>query len=222
MAFRVKFVYDTDAQFEESNGEARPLTEAEYKDNEYYACPVHTRGDKSADLQENGIGTCMRPVAQSDEDAANSRPGAAPAVCGKRYAPIPYDEYLAYYGNPDRHVYLGVIVEKQCGECHKWSVAGSLWHIDFMDDSREYLRTNLDHYYTPEEAIALPGYAGDVAGEVLSEAGYEAGKAPANANSMPAAIAALERARYVLSGLAGVGVPEALDELTKALELLDS
>lgn len=176
VAYRVKFVYDDDATFEESNGEARPMTEEEYKGAEYYACPIHTRGDKSADTHVNGVGTCMRPIAQSDEDTANARPGHTPAVCGRQYAPIPYDEYLAYYGNPERHVYLACIVEKQCHCCGKWTVGSSLWRIDFMDDNREYLETHLDHWYTPEDAVALPGYAGSVAGEVLSEAGYKAKK----------------------------------------------
>lgn len=40
---RIKFVVDPDAQFEECNGEARPLTEDEYRENPYRGCPMHPR-----------------------------------------------------------------------------------------------------------------------------------------------------------------------------------
>lgn len=127
-AYRVKFVIDEDARFEECNGQARPLTRAEYAEAEY---------------QKDG-------------------------------KPVPYAEYRRYYGNPDRHVYLGCVVEAQCPCCDGWTADGaSLWRIDFMDDDRAYQAVTLDKWYTPAEAIKLPDYAGSVAGEILSEAGYK-------------------------------------------------
>jgi hypothetical protein len=122
--YRIKFTIDQDAQFEESNGEARPLTETEYADAEY------NREDGSV---------------------------------------VPYAEYLTYYGNPDRHVYLGVIVERQCECCHAWAVASSLWDIDFMDDSPELASITLDAWMDEATARALPGYAGDIVGEQLGD-----------------------------------------------------
>lgn len=127
-AFRVRIEHDTDAVFEECNGESRPLTEDEYAENAY-----------------------MRDGRE-----------------------IPYAEYLDYYGNPDRHVYGGVVVDTQCPHCGEWKrYAASLWHIDFMDDDREAAFIGNGREYTPEQAIALPGYLGECAREVLIEAGWK-------------------------------------------------
>lgn len=152
IAYRVRFESDADARFEECNGENRPLTREEYRKNEYYACPNHLRGWKGNDSSAFGVGIC--------------------GMCQTQYAPVPYAEYLAYYGNPERHVYLGVIVEQQCGCCQSWTVANSLWNIDFMDDSREFAAVTIARNLTPVEALALPGYAGEVAREQLEDAGY--------------------------------------------------
>jgi hypothetical protein len=151
--YRVKFVIDEQARFEECNGEPRPLTEAEYAENQYRACPKHPRGSTLPARTENGRAWC--------------------GDCGTEYADVPYADYLEYQGNPDRHVYLGVIVEKKCKCCGTWTNAASLWHIDFMDDDRAYQQTNLDHWYEPDVAGRLPDYAGEVAREQLEEAGYK-------------------------------------------------
>jgi hypothetical protein len=125
-AYRVRFVYDNDAQFEECNGEARPLTEDEYRDNEYM----------------------------------------------KDGAPVSYADYLDYYGNPLRHVYLGCEVQTQCDCCGMWKHAASLWNIDFMDDRPELNAVYPNKWFTPENAASWPGYLKEVAQEVLREAGY--------------------------------------------------
>jgi hypothetical protein len=144
-ARRVRFVLDEEAYFEESNGESRSLTEAEYAENQYMGCPTHPRepGD--------GSGTCPR--------------------CGLQFAPLSYEEYLAYYGNPDRHVYLGCIVEQVCPTCGESAIHhDAVWGIDFMDDSRELHAITIGQYLTEAEARALPGYAGDVARDLLGAA----------------------------------------------------
>lgn len=120
--YRVKFVIDDDAEFEESNGERRPLTETEYKDAQYM----------------------------------------------KDGHEVPYADYLRYYGNPDRHVYLGCIVQKQCPHCACWSDAGSLWNIDCMDDNEEYRSITLDKWYAVDDAHVV-GYLREVATELISE-----------------------------------------------------
>lgn len=157
-AFRVQFVYDYDAQFEESNGEARPLTKAEYKNNVYLGCPVHPRSSERANVT-NGHADC--------------------GECGLPYADIPYDEYLAYYGNPERHVYLGCIVETRCTCCGMWKRAASLWGIDVMDDDLELASlpigdNNFTYPLTPGRVLNDPdaSYLAGVARELLTEAGY--------------------------------------------------
>lgn len=127
--YRVRFVYDQDAEFEECNGERRPLTESEYKEAGY---------------QNNGVN-------------------------------VTYTEYLAYYGNPDRHVYLACIVDKQCACCDQWRTAESLWNIDMMDDDPSLQRITIDRNYTLTEILAIDAsdYLASIAREVLADSGYQ-------------------------------------------------
>ena len=118
---RVKFVTDLEAQFEECNGEARPLTEREYKDNEYF---------------KNG-------------------------------KPVSYADYLRYYGNPDRHIYLGCVVQEQCDCCGEWKTKDSLWGIDVMDDDPSLHAVTLDRWMDATTAKGLPDYFGDTARELI-------------------------------------------------------
>lgn len=124
--YRIRFVEDPDAQFEECNGEARSLTEDEYRENEYM----------------------------------------------KDGQPIPYEEYLRYYGNPDRHVYLLAEAQAKCPCCGAWQTKGCLGSIDFMDDAPELRAVAGETWFTPEQAERLPGYARETALEVLQEARY--------------------------------------------------
>lgn len=124
VAYRVRFVHDEDAGFEECNGESRPLTAEEYADNTY---------------MEDG-------------------------------KPVPYAEYLRYYGNPDRHIYLQSEVQKKCPCCGHWEYEAGTVHIDFMDDNPEL--SYADTWYTPEQAETLPGYLREIALQDLEQAGY--------------------------------------------------
>lgn len=124
-SYRIRFVEDPDATFEESNGEPRPLTAAEYAGNEYL------------------------------------RDGQ----------PIPYDEYLAYYGNPDRHCYLMTEIETTCGCCKRPARVIGTGHIDFMDDSPEL--AHVGTWYTPEQVERLPEFLQTMAFEDLAEAGWK-------------------------------------------------
>lgn len=168
--YRVRFLRDTDARFEECNGEARPLTEAEYlKEGQYMACPVHPHGDKSNDRRQGGKAWCGQTL----------HVGAG-KVCGREYAPVPYADYLAYYGNKDRHRYIGVVVETQdnvcthCGRGDGWQTTPGLWNIDLMDDGVEWLfiRRRLNEPIRAALVSSLPGYLAVVAKEQLEEAGY--------------------------------------------------
>ncbi len=154
--YRVKFVIDHDAQFEECNGEPRPLTPQEYAENSYRACPQHpTAGTKVIDFGPPQVQGCAR--------------------CGNtKYEDISYDDYLSYYGDPERHVYLGCIVEKQCPCCNTWAVANSVWNIDLMDDDPAFEHLTLDHGYTPDDAIgaSIGGHLSEIAREELHESGW--------------------------------------------------
>lgn len=131
--YRVRFEVDPDAQFEECNGESRPLTRDEYKANVY--------------LADNGT------------------------------REIPYDEYLRYYGNPDRHVYLMSRVQRKCSCCGQWADAGGTGHIDMMDDDPVFAHHALGlptgQWLTEEEARQLPGYLAEVAAEDIDQARSE-------------------------------------------------
>lgn len=147
---RYRYVDDPDAQFEESNGQARPMTEDEYKGNEYRACPVHMRTAMGTSRVENGRAWCL---------------------CGKEYADVSYADYLAYYGNPERHVFLGLVQETQCPQCGTWKVTDSLWAIDFMDDAPELAAVNVGKWADPTTAAAWVGYAGDCVRDMERQAG---------------------------------------------------
>ena len=84
--------------------------------------------------------------------------------------PVSYADYLSYYGNPDRHVYLGCLVDVACPTCGQYETRASLWRIDFMDDSPEWYAIHLDKPLSVADALALPGYAADVVRELLQEA----------------------------------------------------
>jgi hypothetical protein len=135
---RVRFLTDPDAQFEECNGEPRPLTEAEYAENQYFS------------------------------DTADPP------------TPVPYAEYLAYHGNPERHVYLSCEVQTQCPCCQQWTRwAGGLHGIDFMDDSPElqacgryWMQEKNRDWFTPEQCLELPGYLREVSTDTLLDAGW--------------------------------------------------
>lgn len=163
--YRVHFVIDHDAEFEECNGENRSLTEAEYAENEYRGCPTHPRGSKAADTVKPGV------------------PRQGVCACGLEYAPIPYAEYLAYYGNPEMHVYIGTIVERQTG-VQDWETAEAVWNSDFMADDPALTVVSIwerdddadgmtDRYYSVNEAQQLPGYFRELALTELQEAGWE-------------------------------------------------
>ena len=71
--------------------------------------------------------------------------------------PVSYPDYLAYYGNPDRHVYLSIRRQDRCPHCGTWITTDSLGGLDFMDDQPE---ASFIGTYTLDQ---LPGYLHDVA-----------------------------------------------------------
>lgn len=88
-----------------------------------------------------------------------------------------YEEYCEYYGNPDRHVGLAVMVDRKCPCCGEWAKGvQALWSIDMMDDSTDLQGLKIGEWnqtretYTEPEARALTGYLGDIARELLDEA----------------------------------------------------
>lgn len=153
--YRIRFVIDEEAQFEECNGEARPLTAEEYAENSYRACPDHPRAGSKV----------IQP-------AKGKRPSVVGcAVCGRTdYQDIPYEEYRAYYGNPDRHVYIQSEVQRQCPCCGSWQFCGGTGHIDFMDDAPELDAVGADGWYAEGAVGQIPGYLREIAREDIGEA----------------------------------------------------
>lgn len=81
---------------------------------------------------------------------------------------VPFDDYMTYWGNPERHVMLMALVEKECEHCGSWTVVGSLGNIDFMDDQPWETGT-----FSEDEAVKLRGYQGECSKELLDEARNE-------------------------------------------------
>lgn len=119
---------------------------------------------------------------QYDEDAhfeecnGESRPLTEEEYAENAYMrdgqPIPYAEYLEYYGNPDRHVYLLAHAQKRCPCCGEWGSDAYLGGIDYMDDSPKLRVIDINQFIDPDGALALPGHLRECAAGVLQEAGW--------------------------------------------------
>jgi hypothetical protein len=88
-------------------------------------------------------------------------------------SPLPYAEYVAYSGNPDRHIVLGAIVQTRCSCCKHWADAGSLWGIDLMDDDPAlqgiHISTLNDRLPACYELVDLTGYLAEIARDLCAE-----------------------------------------------------
>lgn len=101
-------------------------------------------------------------------------------ACDRELVPMPYAQYLEYYGNPDRHVYIAIACINYNG-----TERDALYGIDLMDDSPEYLafiRLRRGQSVRAATALRLPGYLAELAAEMLSPverliARHEAGTA---------------------------------------------
>lgn len=159
--YRIRFEVDPDARFEECNGEARPLTREEYAENVYRGCPDHPQA-----------GTVALPIGAAG--ATDATPLVGCRICGRSdYRDLTYAEYRAYYGDPDRHVYVQSRVQRQCPCCEQWMDTGGTGRIDLMDDAPE-LRA-LDRWFAADAIHQLPGYLREVAEQDVEEARHAAG-----------------------------------------------
>lgn len=71
--------------------------------------------------------------------------------------PLSYAEYCAYYGDPDRHIYLYVKRQDVCPHCDSWIDGDAVYGIDVMDDDKEASCIGI---FTLAQ---LPGHLHDVA-----------------------------------------------------------
>lgn len=191
--FRITFEIDPDGTFEECNGEPRPLSAREYRANSYRACPDHPRAGS----------TTIAPATNDRPPVTGCRACGRP---GSQYRTIPYAEYLAYYGNPDRHVYVYAYVDRQCASCDAWhATAASLGHIDLMDTDRAEVAA-IDRTYLETEADQIPGYLGEVARELFDEAR----ETPARETTLSAIAGVLDRREW------SPDTPERIAEILRA------
>lgn len=113
------------------------------------------------------------PDGTFEESNGEPRPLTPDEYAGNQYmrdgVPVPYEEYRAYYGNPDRHIYLGLIEETRCPCCGGWKETNSLWRIDMMDDDPVLTAITLDKRLDSATASALPGYAGELVRDMQQE-----------------------------------------------------
>lgn len=47
---------------------------------------------------------------------------------------VPFEKYMQYWGNPERHTELIMLVDYQCPCCGSYEIGESVGSIDFMDD----------------------------------------------------------------------------------------
>ena len=88
--------------------------------------------------------------------------------------PVPYEEYCRTWGDPDRHVVLGAVLERHapccehCGHAPAPEHAASLWGIDFMDTDPEAF-VPLDRPL-PVDSPEIVGYLREVVDDLVQEA----------------------------------------------------
>lgn len=63
-------------------------------------------------------------------------------------SPVPFEQYAATWGDPDRHVVLALLCEEKCPHCSTWDVIDSLGGIDYLD-WLDYPATGV--YESPED-----------------------------------------------------------------------
>ena len=86
-----------------------------------------------------------------------------------------YAYYLQRYGDPRQHIGAAVVVERLRPEDRDWEEITALHGVDLMDDTPEADVVPVGEYgevrwYYPDSLP--PGYLGEVARELLREAGY--------------------------------------------------
>ena len=47
--------------------------------------------------------------------------------------PVPFEDYVLTWGNPERHVTLQLFTERQCSQCGSWEVVDACGNIDYVD-----------------------------------------------------------------------------------------
>lgn len=85
---------------------------------------------------------------------------------------LAFDEYKATYGNPNKYVYLYVLVESCCDHCGEWGVKDSLGGLGFYEDDPAHWETGT---FTEAEVDAMPeGYLRETLQEMLENVKEEA------------------------------------------------
>jgi hypothetical protein len=167
---RVKWEYDTDPDLshleqwdtaEKYYGEAPKCSHGnsmKYVENHEWSSYCHRCEDEGKDecATFDGHG-CDKGAVAIDVDGKRGGLG--------EHKHIPFETYMRYYGNYDRHVVLACVVEKKCPHCGEWSHAASVYGVDFMDDDKWTTGT-----FNAKEALALRGYQADVAKDLIAEA----------------------------------------------------
>lgn len=94
-----------------------------------------------AEYEENGRFRCANcehstsMVLRHEKMEEDEKPfGANNGVVMEKGEPVPFEDYMKYWGDPNRHTVLSVLVQEECSHCGSWTTKESLWGVDFMDD----------------------------------------------------------------------------------------
>lgn len=103
------------------------------------------------------------PLPESPEVYADS------PYCWADGSEMAYEEYLRSYGDPDKHIGAGVVIERLDDGAVEWVRVSEVWHIDCMVDSEEARVLPVDGIRWYRVTDMPPGFLGDVARELLME-----------------------------------------------------
>ena len=79
---------------------------------------------------------------------------------------VPFNEYMKFWGDPNRHVVLQAGVDMRCTECGEWTVVCNVGNVDFMDTDP----WDVGAVYAERIAGAFSDYQLEVSRELLEQA----------------------------------------------------
>jgi hypothetical protein len=129
---RIKFEYDPDADL--SHLEQWDTPEKYYGSTPNCESSACEGWDDCMTYKEGHQWRCEECGTEQEHDGSEMPNLGGVCLDPKDGRRIPFDEYMGYYGNPESHVVLCALVEKQCEHCDEWAVVDSLCGIDFMDN----------------------------------------------------------------------------------------
>jgi hypothetical protein len=84
--------------------------------------------------------------------------------------PVPFEEYMQFWGDPNRHVMLLALVQRVCPTCGQWETIDSLGNVDFMDTASWFVGSVMAEELDGPHQPAMEEYQLELTRELLQAA----------------------------------------------------